>query len=136
MRHGYAAVLLLALAGPAAASSFTTAAEVRPILMATKGNWVAVREYNGQDLLYFTHLESWRCGLDQIRYFVNEGKPRLRASEPCYEGTNTPNALKLEGQLPYDVHELGAIRSVTVEITLDDGEVMRETFERAAILMP
>ncbi len=135
MKAVFTVVLGLAMAGPVAAENFTTAAEVKPILEMTKANWVAVREFNGQDLLYFTHLESWRCGLDQIRYFVNEGKPRVREMEPCHEDSNTPNALLLEDHLPFDVHPLGSIDSVTVEVTFDDGEVALETFERAAVKM-
>ncbi len=131
-----ALILAMVLAGPAQAANFTTAEEVKPILQMTQGNWVAVREFNGQDLLYFTHLESWRCGLDQVRYFINEGKPQVREMEPCYDDTPTPNALKLEGHLPYVVHKLGSIQTVTVEVTYDDGSLDRATFERANIMTP
>jgi len=129
-------VLAIWAAGPAMAANFTTAAEVKPILGATKANWVAVREFDGQDLLYFTHLEAWRCGLDQIRYFVNEGKPRVWETEPCYEDTATPNAMKMEGRLPYTELPLGSVASVTVELTYDDGSVESATFERGSIMTP
>jgi len=136
MKRFLATAIAVWIAGPSAAAGFTTAAEVKPILNATKANWVAVREFNGQDLLYFTHLESWRCGLDQIRYFVNEGKPQVWDTEPCYEDTAAPNAMKLEGRLPYTELPLGSVETVTIEVTYDDGSIETATFERGAIMTP
>lgn len=136
MQRVLAIALVFWAAGPVMAANFTTAAEVKPILGATQANWVAVREFNGQDLLYFTHLESWRCGLDQIRYFVNEGKPSVWETEPCYEDTATPNALKLEGRVPYTELPLGSVMTVTIEVTYDDGSVETASFERGAIMTP
>jgi len=128
----------LMLASPAFGQGFTSAAEVKPILTMTKGNWVAVREYEGQDLLYFTHLEAWRCGLSEIRYSVNMGAAAtVWAVEPCYEGEAAPNAIKLpDGRLPYTVLPLGSVSTVSVVIVYDDGTEDRGEYTRAAILIP
>ena len=45
-----------------------------------------MREYDGQDLLYFTNLLAWRCGLTAIRYRINANEPVEFTMEPCYEG--------------------------------------------------
>ncbi len=119
-----------------ATGKFLTALEVKPILTATKGNWVALRDYDGQDLLYFTQLESWRCGLFEIRYSVNGGDEQLREMEPCYQDTAQPNAMTLENHLPFIRLIGGSVETVKISVLYDDGTTDSATFERKAILMP
>ena len=117
---------------------FTTAVEVKPILGMTKSNWVAVRDYEGQDLLYFTHLLSWRCGLWDIRYGIN-GEPadNVVAMEPCHEDTGAPNAMTDPVNFPiYATLPQGSIESVYVEITFDDGTTDFARFSRSDVLIP
>ncbi|PCD77057.1 hypothetical protein [Pseudothioclava arenosa] len=129
-----AAVLGL-VALPALAQPMTTAPEIRPILEATQSSWVALREYEGQDLLYFTHLLAWRCGLSEIRYGLNDAPPEtVFAMEPCHLDTAQPNAIT--GADIYLIESLGSVQSVSVEIIYDDGAVARMDYVRKAILMP
>lgn len=115
---------------------FTTATEVKPILTATKTSWVALREYDGKDLLYFTHLAAWRCGLYEIRYAVNGAAQQVFEIEPCHTDTAQPNALKMEAHLPYVTFDLGSVNNVTVAITYDDVSTDSVAFSRSDILMP
>ena len=117
---------------------YTTAIEVRPILGMTKSNWVGVREYEGQDLLYFTHLMGWRCGLWDIRYGIN-GEPadNVVPMEPCNEDYAQPNAMiDVENYLPYVAFPLEAIESVYVEIVYDDGTGDFAQFDRNEVRIP
>lgn len=132
LRH---ALCLALLALPASAQNFTTAAEVKPILQATKGSWIAIREWNGQDLIYFTHLESWRCGLLEVRYGVNGAVPEVWQMDPCFEGTAQPNAIGAD-RLPYVALPPGSVQRVEVMVTYDDGTMDSAGFDRAAVLMP
>ena len=114
---------------------FTTAIEVRPILDVTKANWAAVRLYNGQDLVYFTGLLSWRCGLWDIRYGINgEAPTQVFEMEPCYLDMAQPNALNdVVNFLPYITLPPESVSSLTVEIRFDDGTTDTATYERAQI---
>lgn len=133
----YLAVALALIATMAGAQGFTTAAEVKPILQATRANWVALREFDGNDLLYFTHLESWRCGLSEVRFSVNStAAAKVWEMEPCHEGEAQPNALKLEDHLPFTTLPLQMVNSVSVVIVYDDGTEDRMDYDRASILMP
>ena len=45
-----------ALPQPTLAQNFTTSEGVKPILELIRPQWIAIRPYNGQDLLYMTCL--------------------------------------------------------------------------------
>jgi hypothetical protein len=128
--------LALACAGPAVAQTFTTAAEVKPILDLTKDSWIAVREWEGNDLIYFTQLESWRCGLEKIEYSVNGGAALKYEPEPCYEDEAQPNALKIPDHWPYVTLPLKSVETVEVTVTYDDGSTQTVAFERAKVMTP
>lgn len=114
---------------------FLTASEVKPILGATKGNWIAVREWEGQDLIYFTHLLSWRCGLYEIRYSVN-GADQLNWPVPeCDPATHTVGAIPSDAAI-YTELPLKSVETVTVELLYDDLSIEAATFERASVLIP
>lgn len=138
LRMTLAALVLAApaLTGSALAQQFTTAAEVKPILDATKANWISVREYDGQDLLYFTHLMAWRCGIDAIYYDVNGSGEKRWQGEECYEGEAQPNAIKAEDQLPFISFPLGSVGAVTIRLNYDDGSTDSASYQRGDILIP
>ena len=133
-----AAALAFAAIAPAAAQNFTTAAEVKPILTATQAQWIAVREYDGRDLLYFTNLLAWRCGVQSISYGVNGAAPETAlVAEPCYDAEAQPNALKMDqGVLPYVEAGLGSLQTITVLVTFDDGSTLQGDYQRAAVMTP
>ncbi|MFY0679531.1 MAG: hypothetical protein JXR13_03045 [Thalassovita sp.] len=115
---------------------FTTATEVKPILQMTKANWVAVREYDGHDIVYFTHLLSWRCGLKQVKYALNDAPMQVYDLPPCHEDSPTPNAILENEGMPIMGLTLKSVQSVTVELLYDDLSVETAQFERAAVLIP
>lgn len=116
--------------------TFTTATEVRPILQATKGNWVAVREFNGQDLLYVTHLWAWRCGLAALAISVNDEPMQNWPLPPCHADSATPNAILDSDGLPYLTLRLGSVEKIEVQIVYDDLTMERASWARAEVKMP
>ena len=116
---------------------FTTAAEVKPILTATKDNWAAVRNWEGQDLVYVTQLLAWRCGLWELRVGVNGQAATALPLEPCHSDTNAPNALvDIAGFPPYIAYPENSVETVLIELIYDDGTRDQATYDRAAIQMP
>jgi hypothetical protein len=119
-----------------ATGKFTTAQEVKPILTATKGNWIAVREYDGRDLLYVTHLWAWRCGLSAVAVSVNEAPFVDWPLPPCHMKYATPNAVLEEDGLPYSTWDLATVATVSVQVVYDDLTMDIATFERGSVLIP
>ncbi len=130
------ATLLICTNSASAQGKFLTAEEVKPILNATKASWIAVREYDGQDLLYFTHLLAWRCGLSGLLYTINDAEPMLNWNlTPCNEDSPTPAAI-LEDQAIYLAQPLNSIQTITVQITYDDNTTDTVTYARKSVLIP
>ena len=119
-----------------ATGKFLTALEVKPILTATKGSWVAVRDYNGQDLVYVTHLWAWRCGLVQIEMAVNGGAFEVWPMPDCHVDSPTPGAITESDGLPYRSYAAGSVQQLDVRITYDDLSVDTVSVARGAVLMP
>lgn len=117
---------------------FTTAGEVRMILSATKTQWIAIRPHDGNDLLYFTQLASWRCGLWDVAYGINGDDPVTPMPlEPCHDNTATPNALiDVENNLPFLTFPADSLQSVKVRITYDDGTTDEAVYGRNMVLIP
>lgn len=115
---------------------FTTAAEVKPILNVTKGSWIAVREYEGQDLLYVTHLWSWRCGLHAMAISINDEPMQNWPLPPCHMEYTTPAAILEEDGLPYLTLKSGSVRSVDIQVVYDDLSMDAVTFQRGDVLIP
>jgi len=115
---------------------FTTATEVKPILNATKGNWILVREFDGKDLLYVTHLWSWRCGLLEMRVGINGNDPEVWPLPDCHLDQPSPAAILDGDGLPYVEFGLGSIAMVEIEITYDDLSTDSAIFNRQGMLIP
>lgn len=120
----------------AATGKFTTAAEIKPIMNATKGNWVAVREYEGQDLLYISHIWGWRCGLKAMAISVNGEAMQNWPLPPCHMEYAAPNAVLEEDGLPYLRMKLGAVQTIDIQIVYDDLSMDAASFERGNVLIP
>ncbi len=87
-----------------------------------KSGWIAFRNYDGRQLVYFTHLQTMHCRLQEIRYSINSKdldqrfklvkcNPQLPFSLPSNSGLNDI-ALRLS---------LGEADFVAVQVVWDDG---------------
>ena len=120
----------------APSGKFTTAAEVKPILDATRANWVVVREYEGKDWLYVTHVWSWRCGLKAMAISVNGETMQNWPMPPCREQFTTPNALLEDDPLPVLTFRPGSVQTITIQVVYDDLSMGVASFERGNVLIP
>lgn len=114
---------------------FLTAGEVRPILEATKNGWIGVREFNGQDLVYFTHLVSWRCGLYEVHFSINDGEKESFPIPECPPDIANAMAIPEDAEV-YITRELGSVETVTVDLLYDDLGTDSVTFNRADVMTP
>lgn len=119
MRRLLASLLVLAGLGPAAADGLV--GQEKQILPMTRANWVAFRNYDGKQLIYFTHLMVYRCGLKEIRYSIDSDWLRERFPLPPCDPQN-PHAIDPVEYPPYLTLLLGTAGSISVQLVYADRE--------------
>ena len=89
------------------------------MLDATTKSWIAFRDYNGSQLIYFTQLVTMKCGLKEVRFSLNSPSLEHKFDLPkCnWEAPFNVDATKL----PYISMALGTAKSISVHVTYSDG---------------
>ena len=113
------AILTVFLISPNLASAAVMPLEqVKNILDITKTSWVAYRDFNGNQLIYFTHLEGWKCGIAEVKYGLNGADlDKVWMLETC--NPDNPNAITKDNI--WLTFPLGSIQNIDVQLTFDDG---------------
>jgi len=110
------AALLMWQAGPASTQGLL--GNEPKILGMTKGSWAYFRDYNGRQLIYFTHLEVYRCGISAVRYSLNtEALDQVWNLQHC--DLDKPHAITTDK--PLISLPLGTAKNITVQLTFKDG---------------
>lgn len=89
------------------------------ILDLTRGSWAYFRDYNGRQLVYFTHLEAYRCGITKVSYSLDsDALDQEWVLQPC--DPKKPNVITTDR--PYISLPLGTAQSVAVQLTFNSGK--------------
>jgi len=92
--------------------------QMKPILNMTKNSWVSFRDFNGKQLIYFTHLESYKCGIKSVHYSINSDKlDEVWELEAC----NPKNPLAVTKDDIYLSLPLNTAKSISVKLIFSDG---------------
>ncbi len=111
-------ILMSCMAAVTYLSAGMSPVQMKQILNITKDNWVSFRNYNGKQLLYFTHLESYTCGIKEVHYGLNHDTlDRVWLLQPC----DPQNPLAVKKDIVYLTMPLGYAKSVAVQLTFADG---------------
>ncbi len=101
--------------------------QIKQILNMTKSSWVSFRDFNGKQLIYFTHLESYTCGIKTVRYSINsDALDQTWELQPC--DPQNPNVVTKE--IVYLSLPPGSAKSIAVQLTFADGsesEIVHQT---------
>lgn len=94
-------------------------AQVKAIMQQTRSNWLSFRNYGGRQLIYFSHIISWHCGISEIRYSINSTALDRRFPVPkCNPAL--PNNIASGDKIYLDLPPASA-RTVSVQIVYEDG---------------
>ena len=94
--------------------------QVKGIIKSTKASgWITFKNVNRKQQIYFSHLQSWHCGIKEIRYSYNsKDLDRVFPVAKCIPQlpNNIPGAIKWI--LVFE--KLGTAKTVAVQVLFDD----------------
>ena len=92
--------------------------QMKKILNMTKNSWVSFRDFNGKQMIYFSHLEAYTCGIKEVQYSINTDELDKRWElQPCK--TTHPNTIRKD--IIYLTMPLNTAKSIAVQVTFTDG---------------
>ena len=92
--------------------------QMKQILNMTQNNWVSFRDFNGKQLIYFTHLESYSCGIKEVRYSINsDDLDKIWELPPC----DSKNPMAITKDIIYLTMPLDTAKFIAVQVTFTDG---------------
>ena len=90
----------------------------RRLLEATTTSWLSFRDYEGKRLLYFTHLMTYRGGLDAIHYGLNQPQPDTPFTFPPWQ---QDGLAPIDATTPVYLEVPVTTEYATVQLTFKDG---------------
>jgi len=112
--------LLLLTFGAGAARAQGLTGQEKQILPMIKASWLAFRNYSGRQLVYFSNLLAYRCGLSDIRYSINsDALDRSFPLPPCDPAQ--PQSLDAAKYPPYVSLAPGTAKQIAVQAIFKDG---------------
>ena len=92
--------------------------QMKKILNMTQNSWVSFRDFNGKQLIYFTHLEAYTCGIKEVHYSLNSNDlDKVWELQACpSEGISS-----IKKELIYLILPLGTAKSIAVQLLFVDG---------------
>lgn len=118
------ALTVLALAAgavpPAALGQMMAPAQMRAALEATGRQWVAFRNWQGRQLIYFTHLVAWKCAIKEVRYAVDGQDPAELFPLPACDPQN-PFLVNGESDTILLSFAPGEVEEISIQLVYGDG---------------
>ena len=119
------ALIAISIAGQSQAQEIPPRSLYQSMLDANKAKgWVAFRNYNGKQLLYFSMLQTLHCRLAEIRYSINsEALDQTVDLVKCNKAIpfNIGEKDILQGRI-YKSMPLDTAKWVAVQVVWEDGE--------------
>ena len=110
-----------ALAAPIAAQAQTPPlAQLKMMAEAAKDQWVAFRNWDGRQWIYFTIPVTYHCGLREIRYSLNGKDLGERWPVPACNAQMPFNVDPQKDKI-YLAFEPGAVGAVSLQLVYADG---------------